>query len=142
MAKKTYRTYSLRGLQLLLHDETGRAIEVNFSGGVQIDSTSKFSTRDEKIQEALEKCSCFNRDFYLESVQEDAPAPVPSPAPAEEENDKEVLVVKVADKATAVEWLKEHFPEKKYTATKLRLIPDFEAACKECDVTFEFTTQK
>lgn len=141
MAKKTYRTYSLRGLQLLLHDETGRAIEVNFSGGVQIDSTSKFSTRDEKIQEALEKCSCFNRDFYLESVQEDAPAPVPSPAPAEEENDK-ALVVKVADRATAVEWLKEHFPEKKYTATKLRLIPDFEAACKECDVTFEFTTQK
>lgn len=141
MAKKTYRTYSLRGLQLLLHDKTGRAIEVNFSGGVQIDSTSKFSTRDENIQEALEKCSCFNRDFYLESVQEDAPAPVPSHAPAEEENDKG-LVVKVADKATAVEWLKEHFPEKKYTATKLRLIPDFEAACKECDVTFEFTTQK
>ncbi len=128
-----------------MHDETGRAIEVNFSGGVQIDSTSKFSTRDEKIQEALEKCSCFNRDFYLESVQEDAPAPVPSPAPAEETSPApavEGYIVKVADRAAAVEWLKEHFPEKKYTATKLRLIPDFEAACKECDVTFEFTTQK
>lgn len=141
MPKKTYRTYRLKGLQLLLPNGVGGIIEVNFKKGIHIDSTAKYSTKDEKVQKALEKCSCFNRDFYLESVQEDAPAPAPSPAHAGEEN-KTVEVVQVADKAAAVEWLKEHFPEKKYTATKLRLIPDFEAACKECDVTFEFTTQK
>jgi len=47
--------------------------------------------------------------------------------------------VKVADKREAIEWLKEHFPYKNYTATGLRTVAAFEAACKDCDVEFEFT---
>ena len=75
MAKKTYKTYHLKGLQVLLFDEWGRPIVVNFKSGVQIDSTAKFSTNDEKVQKALEKSSGFNRDYYLESTREEG-APV------------------------------------------------------------------
>ena len=47
--------------------------------------------------------------------------------------------IKVADKPDAIEYLKEKFPEKGYTAVKLRTKTDFEAACKECGVEFVFT---
>lgn len=134
MAKKTYKTYHLKGLQLLLHIEQGRTIEVNFSGGIQIESTAKYSTSNEEVQKALEKCSCFNRDFYLDSVREDEP--VAAAAPVSER--KAVQLVTVADKADAVEWLKENYPDKGYTATKLRTQEAFNAACEECEVVFEF----
>lgn len=45
--------------------------------------------------------------------------------------------VKVADKSDAIEWLKEHNPDKGYTANKLRG-KAFDAACEECGVVFEF----
>lgn len=47
--------------------------------------------------------------------------------------------IKVADKNEAIEYLKEHFAEKNYTATSLRNKTAFEAACKECGVEFVFT---
>lgn len=47
--------------------------------------------------------------------------------------------IKVADKSDAIEYLKEKFPEKGYTAVKLRTKTAFEAACKECGVEFVFT---
>ena len=47
--------------------------------------------------------------------------------------------IKVADKPDAIEYLKEMFPEKGYTAVKLRTKTAFEAACKECGVEFVFT---
>ena len=47
--------------------------------------------------------------------------------------------IKVADKSDAIEYLKERFPEKGYTAVKLRTKTAFEAACKECGVEFVFT---
>lgn len=47
--------------------------------------------------------------------------------------------IKVADKPDAIEYLKERFPEKGYTAVKLRTKTAFEAACKECGVEFVFT---
>ena len=48
--------------------------------------------------------------------------------------------IKVADKNEAIEYLKEHFAEKNYTATSLRTKTAFEAACKECGVEFLFTS--
>lgn len=48
-------------------------------------------------------------------------------------------LVDVADKSDAIEYLKEHFPEKGYTAVKLRTKGAFEAAQKECGVKFMFT---
>jgi hypothetical protein len=119
-------------------------MEVNFRSGAQIDSTAKFTTGDEKVQKAIESCSGFNRDFYLESVREEAPvaAPVtevvgngePEKTAAEETDGH---LVKVASKSDAIEWLKEHYPEKEYTAVKLRSKAAFDAACKECSVLFE-----
>lgn len=47
--------------------------------------------------------------------------------------------IKVADKNEAIEYLKEHFAEKNYTATSLRTKTAFEAACKECGIEFVFT---
>ena len=85
MAKKTYRTYYLRNLQLLLKDENGKRVEVVFRGGIQVDSTSKFATSDEKLQQMIEACNGFNRDYYLESVREDAkPVEKEAPAPKKE----------------------------------------------------------
>ena len=46
--------------------------------------------------------------------------------------------IKVADKNEAIEYLKEHFAEKNYTATSLRTKTAFEAACKECGVEFDY----
>lgn len=47
--------------------------------------------------------------------------------------------IMVADKPDAIEYLKERFPEKGYTAVKLRTKTAFDAACKECGVEFMFT---
>lgn len=46
--------------------------------------------------------------------------------------------VEVADKAEAIEWLKEYNPGAGYTATKLRLQESFDAACADCNVEFVF----
>jgi len=81
MAKKTYRTFTLKGLQMLLNDEDGNRFEVVFRGGIQIDSTSRFTTSNEKIQKALEESSGFGRDYYIEAVKDDAPAVEAAPVP-------------------------------------------------------------
>ena len=46
--------------------------------------------------------------------------------------------IKVADKNEAIEYLKEHFADKGYTATSLRTKIAFESACNECGVKFSF----
>ena len=150
MAKKTYRTHHLKGLQILLFDDYGRPMEVNFRSGAQIDSTAKFTTSDERMQKALESCSGFGRDFYVESTREDKPAVNENQnenkkgkanenvAAEEPANESTVQTVKVADKSEAIEWLKENYPDRGYTAVKLRSTAAFEAACKECGVNFEF----
>lgn len=83
MSRKTYRTYSLKSLQICLKDEEGKRIEIYFRGGIQIDSTAKFVTTEKGIQDRLEKLSGFGRDYYLESeVETEAPA---APAPEKKE---------------------------------------------------------
>jgi len=46
--------------------------------------------------------------------------------------------VRVDSRTEAIEWLKDNYPDKGYTVTKLRTKEAFEAACKECNVVFEF----
>lgn len=146
MAKKTYRTYHLKGLQLLLCDEYGHQMEVTFRSGAQIDSTAKFTTSDENLQKTLESCSGFGRDYYIESVREEKAVEnenhnenenVAEEAPVVEDNG--VQKVEVADKSEAIEWLKEHNPEAGYTAAKLRSKDAFEKACADNNVEFVFT---
>lgn len=87
MAKKTYRTYFLKSLNLHLTGEDGERIVIDFRGGIQIDSTAKYTTRNQFIQELLESGSGFNRDYYIESVQDDD-APVAEPAPEKKADKK------------------------------------------------------
>lgn len=84
MVKKTYKTHSLRGLDLHLKDKDGNSIVIVFRGGIQIDSTARYTTSDPDIQEALEKCSGFGRDYYIESAKNLTPEEKPAPAPAKE----------------------------------------------------------
>lgn len=149
MAKKTYRTHHLKGLQILLFDDYGRPLEITFRSGCQIDSTAKFTTDDENVQKALESCNGFGRDFYIESVREEKPAETPvvengddgingSNGQTDEAEDNGVQKVEVADKGEAIEWLKEHNPEAGYTAAKLRSKEAFENACRDNNVEFIF----
>ena len=88
MSRKTYRTYSLKSLQVCFKDEEGKRIEIIFRGGIQIDSTAKFVTTDKYVQDRLEKSSGFGRDYYLESEvnteKAEAPAEEVKAAPAPE----------------------------------------------------------
>lgn len=146
MSKKTYKTHYLKGLQVLLFDESGRTIEVDFKGGALIDSTAKFSTSDEKIQRLLEKCSSFNRDFYLESERNDSSAAAPvnkaEEAPSDAtEHETTGEIVKVSDKSEAIEWLKEHFPDEGYTSVKLRSMSAVNEAAKKHGVVFDIASE-
>ena len=99
MAKKTYRTFYLKGLTLLLTAEDGKRIEVRFRKGIQVDSTAKYVTSDEKVQVLMEKSSGFGRDYYVESVVGDKPATVEE-APAsvvEEKKEKTPVLTDVKD---------------------------------------------
>ena len=49
------------------------------------------------------------------------------------------LRVEVADRSEAIEYLKEHYPDRNYTATSLRTKAAFDAACNECGVIFVYT---
>lgn len=86
MVKKTYKTYSLKGLDLHIKDKDGNRLVVVFRGGIQIDSTARYTTSDPYIQEALEKCTGFGRDYYIEAEKEITP--VEKPAPVKEEKKK------------------------------------------------------
>lgn len=83
MPRKTYRTYCLRSLVLRSEKKDGTPIEIVFRGGIQIDSTAKFSTSDEETQKFLEGLSGFGRDYYIEKEESDAPV-VETPAPVVE----------------------------------------------------------
>jgi hypothetical protein len=96
-----------------------------------------------------------NQPVKEETITPVAPAPSQEPAPAEDntpdenaqeeetgepaQDDAEDGAIRVADKSEAIEYLKEHFADKGYTATKLRTQGAFDAACKECGVEFVFT---
>lgn len=71
MPRKTYRTYYLRSLVLRSVKKDGTPLEIVFRGGIQIDSTAKFSTSNEETQKFLEGLRGFGRDFYIESAEED-----------------------------------------------------------------------
>lgn len=76
--------------------------------------------------------------------------PEPEPAAAEpagtetgttagttSEGGDEPLKVSVSSKTEAIEWLKDHYPDKGYNGFKLKGKAAFEAACNECNVVFD-----
>lgn len=125
-----------------------------------------FMTKDPITQFVIENSNEFKSGFiHLEMMHElpgehhrmampkEQPEPAAEAKPAEakpaetaeevveesSESDSETAatVIKVSDKAEAVEWLKEHYPDKGYTGFKLRGKEAFESACKENNVTFD-----
>ena len=48
-----------------------------------------------------------------------------------------VVKVSVCSKTEAIEWLKDHYPDKGYNGFKLKGKSAFEAACNECNVVFD-----
>lgn len=89
MAKKTYRTYYLKSLDLYLTNGDGKRVVIEFRGGIQVDSTARFTTRDPGIQELIESTNGFGRDYYIESVKEDESA-AKTAEPEEKATEREV----------------------------------------------------
>ena len=86
MAKKTYRTYFLKGYHLLLTADDGERLEIKFRTGIQVDSTAKYTTSDEEVQALLENSSGFGRDFYLESAVDTEKVAAPAPEKKKKED--------------------------------------------------------
>ena len=132
MSKKTYRTYFLKSLVLHFKEEGGTPIDVTFKGGIQVDSTARYSTSNKIIQKLLEKSSCFGRDFYIEREEDLTPsveetgmlAPVPVPdiesekTPLTDVKDVRRFHNLVEMKAVMTELGLEVSPEMNYIATK------------------------
>ena len=164
MIQKIYGVSDLK--DWMVNIRSGKlTLRVSFSGGAttargRVPAT--YSTSDPVKQAIIEKSDYFKygRIYVVQQMNvpddaealarkkrndiianRNATAPVveakPEPAPAPEAK-SEVQEVEVADKAEAVEWLKEHNPEKGYTAFKLRGKEAFEKACNECNVVFKF----
>lgn len=95
MARKTYKTFRLKGLSIPVSVD-GKNVSVDFRAGCSMTSTATYTTSDVKIQEELENLRGFNRDYYIEKVVETeevapkAPAPVATPEPIQEE-EKEIV---------------------------------------------------
>lgn len=95
MARKTYKTFRLKGLNIPVSVD-GKNVSVDFRAGCSMTSTATYTTSDVKIQEELENLRGFNRDYYIEKVVETeevapkATAPVATPEPIQEE-EKEIV---------------------------------------------------
>ena len=118
MATKTYRTHSLKSLIVRVYDEAGKEYEVEFYGGIHFDSTARATVSEPKIQELLEKTSCFGRDFYIESVS----------------NDEEVVEAPKAE--TKVEEEK-HLPENFIDSRSFRNLVELKEALKTVGLKIE-----
>lgn len=94
MSKKTYRTYTLKSLDLHFNGGPTGSTEIVFRRGLQVDSTAKFTTSDERIQKLLESTKLFKRDYYLEKeVCDEAPKSAKAPEPVEEEQTPINLII-------------------------------------------------
>ena len=148
---KYIKTYGMHGL-LEWHGAVtfgATKMNVSFTNGTTSAygvAPATFTTKDEFTQFIIENCDKFKSGrIRLVSSHPIAGTEEPEPVVAEEpkvesaeqeEAKPEVQEIDVADKAEAVEWLKEHYPEKGYTGFKLRGKEAFENACKECGVKF------
>lgn len=130
----------------------GIRMKVSFTGGSATAfgvCHAEFTTKDELTQFVIENSDKFkNGTIYLEKTTvigepetiDRSPSVIDDDEPksAIVETPYEVEQIKVADKSEAIEWLKERYPDKGYTQRGLRNKTDFDAACKECGVSFSY----
>lgn len=140
-------------------------LAVSFTGGTSSPSGAQpayFVTKDPITQFVIEHSNEFKNKFIILLMSQDVPGQHPRAAvpktkdtskakaapKKEDENSKKkdgennAIIVEVPDKNDAVEYLKEHYPDKDYTQTQLRTKTAFEAACQECKVKFMFTAEQ
>lgn len=160
MTKKVYGVNDLK--EWTVNIKCGKAtLRVSFEGGsstLRGTIPATYATTDPVKQAIIEKSEYFKhgRIYVVQKME------VPDDASARARKMRNKIVVPVAvdeydrqgvpqtedcemvqhatvvDKADAVEWLKEHYPDKGYTATKLRTAEAFNAACEECGVVFTY----
>lgn len=138
---KSKKVYGIRGL-LEWHgtvDSNGVRMKVDFTNGSVTSygvAPATFTTSDELTQHILENSEQFKSGRI--SVVQVIPIPGTEEEKAEPKLRAAVETIEVADKTEAIEWLKEHYPDKGYTSVKLRTKTAFDEACKECGVEFKF----
>jgi len=144
-------------------------VSVSFRGGTASPSGAQpayYVTRDPIVQFVIENSREFKNGFIIlvmsqeiagehprmavpkPTVKTDAPkeakelsAGVEPVVPSGGESSGDGLVkLHAGDKSEAIEYLKEHYPERNYTATSLRTKASFDAACADCGVEFVFTS--
>lgn len=137
----------------------GISMKVSFTGGSATAwgvGSATFTTKDPLTQFVIENSEKYKHGLIrIERVyEEEEPEAIDhEPLAASSTIDHESLAIdhssiehegaeddaiKVADKSEAIEWLKEHYPEKGYTQRGLRSKADFDAACQECGVRFSY----
>ena len=151
---KTKKVYGIHGL-LEWHGVVvtpGAKMKVDFTNGSVTAngvSPATFTTSDPLTQHIMEHSDQFKggRIKLIQVIQlpgdEDDVEPksddVDEPSDPGTVDDVTVEKVTVGGKMEAIEYLKEHFPEKNYTSVGLRSKAAFQAACKECGVEFVFS---
>lgn len=164
MIRKTYGVSGLMDWTTQIKAGKG-SVSVHFTGGALTAygvTPAKFSTSNPFFQNVIENSEQFQSGRIeligkIEVADEDRPAVTNTsediPTKEGEAHKGEKLVndsqgagavvgeckIEVADKSEAIEYLKEHYSDKNYSATGLRTKGAFEAACKECGVEFVFT---
>lgn len=152
------KTYGVHGLTEWHGKVKAGSIEVNvsFTGGTASPSGAQpayFMTKDPIVQFVIENSKEFKNGFIALVMSQDIDGDHPrmakpkakeeekvpeevSPQDAASENPlQEVLV---SDKSDAVAYLKENYPDKRYTSLQLRSKAAFEAACAEHGIKFVF----
>lgn len=143
------KTYGIKGLLEWYGTVTcnGVAMKVAFTNGSVTAmgvAPATFTTKDELTQFVIENSEQYKkgRITLVHTTEKPDPVTPPSPTPAPAASNAEptppnVRTVDVPDKAAAIEWLKENYPDKGYTTTKLtRSKEEFNNACAECGVVF------
>lgn len=130
------KTYGIIGLMEWHGQITSGGIKMKIdftNGGMTAYGTTPatFTTKHKLTQHIIENSNEFKSGrIYLVSKTDIAEE-------SDNKNNANSQVVKVADKAEAIEWLKENYPDKGYTAFKLRSKEAFDSACAECNVVFD-----
>lgn len=154
----TIKKYGVSGLiDWSTQIRAGRAsFSVYFTGGAITNfgvTPATYTTADPLYQMVIERSDQFKsgRIELIETLDVPDDEPTINPPLTEDGEDGELgqavgedaetaaEPIIVADKSEAIEYLKEHFPDREYTATGLRGKAAFDAACKACGVTFVFT---
>ncbi len=158
------KTYGVSGLMdWTTNIKAGKAtINVHFSGGALTAygvTPATYSTTNPLFQVVIENSEHYKSgritllsemdvagEASVKPHKASAEPTAPSSTEAAEAQDEEATVstasmnvVEVADKSDAIEYLKEHYPDKGYGAVKLRTNAAFDAACAEHGIKFVYT---